>query len=78
MPKKLYETKEDFDVKIYAGENPNIKEFHAHSFILKIQSKFYKTAFTKDVQQKDGYYILNSNNSPKIFEILLGYCMCLY
>jgi len=75
--KKLYETKEGYDTKIYVGEKPNIKEFQVHSFILKIQSKFYKTAFTKDVQQKDGYYILNSNNSPKIFEILLRYVLIL-
>ena len=31
--KKLYETKEDYDAKIYVGEKPNIKEFHVHSFI---------------------------------------------
>ena len=73
--KKLYETKEGYDTKIYAGEKQNIKEFHVHSFILKIQSKFFKAAFTEDVQKKDGYYILNSNsnNSPKVFEILLRY-----
>src|SRR6266487_535426 len=71
---KLYETKEGYDAKIYAGEKPNIKEFHVHSFILKAQSKFFKTAFTaEDVQKKDGYYILNSNNSPKVFEIILRY-----
>ena len=73
--KKLYETKEEYDAKIYAGEKPNIKEFHVHSFILKIQSEFFKTTFTEDVRKKDGYYILNSNsnNSPKVFEILLRY-----
>src|SRR5438034_4420485 len=71
--KKLYEIKEEYDAKIYVGEKKNIKEFHVHSFILKIQSKFFKTAFTEDVQKKDGYYILNSNNSPKVFEILLRY-----
>ena len=71
--KKLYETKEGYDTIIYVGEKPNIKEFHVHSFILKIQSKFFKTAFTKYILQKDGYYILNSNNSPKVFEILLRY-----
>ena len=49
--KKLYETKEDYDVKIYAGEKPNIKEFHVHSFILKTQSEFFKKAFTT----KDGF-----------------------
>src|SRR6266542_3176214 len=62
--KKLYETKKGYDTKVYAGEKPNIKEFHVHSFILKIHSKFFKTAFTEDVQKKDGYYILNSNYSP--------------
>ena len=71
--KNLYETKEGYDVKIYAGEKPNIKEFHVHSFILKTQSKFFKTAFTEDIQKKDGYYILNSNKSPNVFEILLRY-----
>ena len=73
MPKKLYETKEDFDVKIYAGENPNIKEFHAHSFILKTQSEFFKKVFIKknSAEKKDGYFIINLNNSPKVFEILL-------
>jgi len=44
--KKLYETKEDYDVKIYAGEKPNIKEFHVHSFVLKTQSEFFKNIFT--------------------------------
>src|SRR6266516_1562754 len=71
--KKLFETKEGYDSKIYVGEKPNIKEFHVHSFILKIQSKFFKTSFTEDVQKKDSYYILNSDISPKVFEILLRY-----
>ena len=65
--KKLYETKEGYDAKVYAGEKPNIKEFQVHSFILKTQSKFFKTAFTKDIQKKDGYFILNSSNSPLKF-----------
>jgi len=71
--KKLYETKEDYDVKIYTGEKPDIKEFHVHSFILKTQSEFFKKAFTiKDgIEKKDGYFIINSSNSPKVFEILL-------
>ena len=73
--KKLYETKEDYDVKIYAGEKPNIKEFHVHLFILKTQSEFFKKVFTtKDgVEKKDDYFIINSSNSSIIFEILLEY-----
>ena len=71
--KKLYETKENYDVKIYAGEKPNIKEFYIHSFVLKTQSEFFKNIFTtKDgIEKKDDYFIINSSNSSKIFEILL-------
>ncbi|RIA81301.1 hypothetical protein C1645_837241 [Glomus cerebriforme] len=72
----LYKTKEGYDVIIYTGEKANIKEFHAHSLILKTQSKFFKTAFTKDIQKKDGCFILNLRNSPDIFEILLSYMYC--
>ncbi|CAB4394935.1 unnamed protein product [Rhizophagus irregularis] len=74
--KKLYESKEGYDVKIYAGEKPNVKEFHVHSLILKSQSKIFQTLLTKDIQKKDGYYILNlNNNSPKFVEIILS---CMY
>ena len=71
--KKLYETKEDYDVKIYSGEKPNVKEFHVHSFVLKTQSEFFKKVLTtKDgIEKKDGYFIINSINSSKVFEILL-------
>jgi hypothetical protein len=70
--KKFYETKEGYDVKIHVGEKPNIKEFHVHSLILKIQSKFFQTSLTKDIQREDGYYILNlNNNSPKVVETIL-------
>ncbi|RIA96552.1 hypothetical protein C1645_815227 [Glomus cerebriforme] len=68
--KKLYETKEDYDMKIYVGEKPNIKEFHAHSFVLKTQSESFKKTFINK-EKKEGYFILNSNHSPKVFEILL-------
>ena len=72
--KTLYKTKEGYDTKIYAGEESNIKEFHVHSFILKTQSKFFKTAFSDDtIQRKDDYFILNLNYSPKVLEILLRY-----
>jgi len=71
--KKLYETKEEYDMKIYSGEKPNTKEFHVHSFVLKTQSEFFKKAFIlkDDIEKKDGHFILNSNHSPKVLEILL-------
>ncbi|RIA82270.1 concanavalin A-like lectin/glucanase domain-containing protein [Glomus cerebriforme] len=72
----LYKTKEGYDVIIYAGEEPNIKEFHAHSLILKAQSKFFKRAFTENIQKKEGYFIINLRNSPDVLEILLSYMYC--
>ncbi|RGB42266.1 hypothetical protein C1646_751164 [Rhizophagus diaphanus] len=42
---RLFETDEGYDVIIYAGENENIKEFHAHSIILQkpnISPKIFK------------------------------------
>ncbi|RIA94430.1 BTB/POZ protein [Glomus cerebriforme] len=72
----LYKTKERYDVIIYAGEKLNIKEFHAHSLILKTQSKFFKRAFTNDIQKKGNYFILNLSNSPDVVEIILSYMYC--
>ncbi|RIA90638.1 BTB/POZ protein [Glomus cerebriforme] len=69
----LYKNKDKYDVIIYAGEKPNIKEFHAHSLILRTQSKFFKSAFIEDIEKKNGCFILHSRNSPDVFEILLRY-----
>ncbi|CAB4384777.1 unnamed protein product [Rhizophagus irregularis] len=33
---KLFENDEGYDVIIYAGENENMEELHAHSIILRI------------------------------------------
>src|SRR3954451_16257193 len=72
---KLYETKEYYDMIIYAGEKPNIKEFHVHSFVLRTQSEFFKKAFiTKNIfEKKDDYFILNTNHSSKLLEFILRY-----
>ncbi|RIA82155.1 concanavalin A-like lectin/glucanase domain-containing protein [Glomus cerebriforme] len=68
----LYKTKEAYDVIIYAGERPNIKEFHAHSLILKSQSKFFKRTFMEDIDKKNNCFILNLKISPDVFEIILS------
>ncbi|GET54235.1 BTB/POZ protein [Rhizophagus irregularis DAOM 181602=DAOM 197198] len=71
MGKKFYETKEGYDVIIYAGEKSYIKEFHTHSFVLRTQSKFLKRNLLQNMvsKKKDDYFIINSNNSPEVFEI---------
>ena len=72
---KLYETKECYDMKIYAGEKPNIKEFHVHSFVLRTQCEFFNPVLLQKIflKKKDDYFILNTNHSPKLFEIILRY-----
>ena len=70
---KLFEEEIEYDVIIYAGEEPNVKEIHAHSNILSIRSKYFRTAFSKEwAEKKDGKFILRKSNiSPHLFNIIL-------
>ena len=63
----------DYDVKIIIGEEPNIKEFKAHSVILSSRSTYFKTALSSRWARKEnGIIIFNKPNiSPLVFEILL-------
>jgi hypothetical protein len=69
----LFESKENYDVIIQAGEEPYIKEIYAHSFVLCCQSNYFRTAFSSNWAEKnDGKYIFKKPNiSPHIFEIIL-------
>jgi hypothetical protein len=71
--KKLFEEEIGYDVIIYAGEEPNVKEIHAHSNILCIRSQYFRTAFSNEwAEKKDGKFILKKPNiSPKLFNIIL-------
>jgi hypothetical protein len=70
---KLFETEIGYDVIIYAGEEPNIKEIHAHSNILCIRSKYFHMAFSNEwAEKKDGKYIFRKPNiSSHLFDIIL-------
>ena len=70
---KLFEEEIEYDVIIYAGEEPDVKEIHAHSNILSIRSKYFRTAFSKEwAEKKDGMFILRKPNiSPHLFNIIL-------
>lgn len=70
---KLFESEVGYDVIIYAGEGPNIKEFHAHSNILFIRSGYFRSAFSnKWAEKKDGKFIYRKPNiSPHLFNIIL-------
>ncbi|KAF0471126.1 BTB-domain-containing protein [Gigaspora margarita] len=71
----LLENSEDFDVKIKVGEEPNIKEFKVHSYILSARSVYFKTAFSPPwARRENGIIIFNKPNiSPSVFEILINY-----
>ena len=72
---KLFEVEIGYDVIIYAGEEPNVKEIHAHSNILSIRSQYFRTAFSNEwAEKKDGKFIFKKPNiSPQLFKVILRY-----
>ena len=71
----LFETEIGYDVIIYAGEEPSVKEIHAHSNILCIRSKYFSSAFSNEwAEKKDGKFIFRKQNiSSNLFDIILRY-----
>ncbi|GES86396.1 hypothetical protein GLOIN_2v1478619 [Rhizophagus clarus] len=72
---KLFEEEIGYDVIIYAGEEPNVKEIHAHSNILCIRSKYFHTALSNEwAGKEDGKFIFRKPNiSPHLFNIILRF-----
>jgi hypothetical protein len=70
---ELFKTDEGYDVIIYAGENQNVEEIHAHSLILRTRSQYFRAAFSKEwTEKKDGKYIFKKPNIPhQFFKIIL-------
>ncbi|RGB35329.1 hypothetical protein C1646_122722 [Rhizophagus diaphanus] len=55
----LFETEENHDVIIYAGEEQNQKVIYAHSVIFCCQSNYFRTAFSNNWAEKEnGIYIV--------------------
>ena len=54
--------REDFyDVKIYIGIEPNIKEIHAHSSIIYAHCTFFQNELINGTKE-NGYYIIKKTN----------------
>ena len=70
---KLFETEIGYDVIIYAGEESNVKEIHAHSNILSTRSQYFRAAFSNEwAEKKDGRFIFKKPNiSPNLINIIL-------
>ncbi|RHZ85953.1 hypothetical protein Glove_58g68 [Diversispora epigaea] len=71
----LLENPEGYNVKIIVGEEPNVKEFKAHSLILTNRSAYFKSALSSQwAKVENGITIFNKPNiSPLVFEVLLKY-----
>ncbi|GES81673.1 hypothetical protein GLOIN_2v1788054 [Rhizophagus clarus] len=71
----LLQDADDYNVSIQVGEKDNIKEFRAHSNILKARSPYFKIALSSDwVKEENGIIIFTKPNiSPTVFEIILRY-----
>jgi hypothetical protein len=70
---KLLEANDDYNVIIYAGENENVKEIHAHSNILRIRSQYFCAELSKELpEKKDGKFVFRKPNiPPQLFEMIL-------
>ncbi|CAB4399553.1 unnamed protein product [Rhizophagus irregularis] len=66
---------DDHNVIIQVGENQNIKEFRAHSNILRARSPYFKGAFSTGwISKKDNMIEFKKPNiSPTVFEMILKY-----
>ena len=70
---KLLKVYKGHDVIIYAGEDENVKEIHAHSIILCTRSQYFRTVLSNEwADKKNGKFILKKPNiSPQVFKIVL-------
>ena len=64
---------DDHNVIIQVGEDQNVKEFRAHSVILRARSPYFKSAFsTTWVSKKNDTIIFNKPNiTPTVFDMIL-------
>ena len=63
---------DDYNVVIQIKEHQNIKEFHAHSNILRVRSPYFKNLLSAKIQNENNVIIFNNPNiTPTVFEIIL-------
>ena len=61
---------DDFNVAIQVGENQDVKEFRAHSAILRARSPYFKNA--KMAYKENNMIIINKPNiTPIVFDMVL-------
>ncbi|GBB87615.1 hypothetical protein RclHR1_14090007 [Rhizophagus clarus] len=71
----MLDNSDDYDVIIRVGKYKNIKDFYAHSNILRARSLYFRYAFFKEsITREDGMIMLNRPNiTPNTFKMILEY-----
>ncbi|EXX52854.1 hypothetical protein RirG_249350 [Rhizophagus irregularis DAOM 197198w] len=66
---------DNYDTIIQVGENEDIKEFRAHSVILRARSPYFEGALSSSwVKKENDMIIFNKPNiTPNVFEMILRY-----
>ena len=68
---RLLNTEDFYDVKIYVGMEPNIKEVHAHSSIICAHCSLFRNELI-NAKKENGFYIIEKANfNVKIFKPIL-------
>lgn len=69
-----FENEKYCDVIIKTGEDPDIKELRANSFVLRVRCSYFERAFSNDWEEKDddGNYVFKKPNiAPEVFQLIL-------
>ncbi len=66
---------DDHNVIIQVGESTNIKEFRAHSSILRARSPYFKSALSANwiTKKNDMIEFKKPNVNPTVFEMILKF-----
>ncbi|CAI2180423.1 9260_t:CDS:2 [Funneliformis geosporum] len=72
---QLFEDADDYDIIIKVGEDPNKREFRAHSNILRVRSPYFKRALSQDLDTDENnmFNFTKSNISPTVFEMIIRF-----
>src|SRR5437763_617540 len=63
--KEILNSETNHDVNIYVDVEPNIKEIHAHSFVLSAHCQFFKNTLLT-AKKENGYYIVKMPNIDEL------------
>ena len=68
---------DDYNVVIQVGENQNMKEFRAHSNLLRARSPYFKSALSANWTTTNNNVIefKKPNINPDVFQIILKYAI---